>query len=95
MEESFKNIFLLSKFKYGSCYYCFGYCKIKDDHIYEEYIQNDPAIENIPDNIKLINDYIDNGMTAICPHCGIDSIFPGILSKDELKKLHEYWFVSK
>jgi hypothetical protein len=40
-----------------------------------------------------IND--SDGKTAVCPHCGIDSVLPGNrveLSKDFLKKMHEVWF---
>ena len=35
------------------------------------------------------------GKTAVCPHCGIDSVLPGnrvTLSKDYLEKMHKVWF---
>ena len=43
-----------------------------------------------------ILDYVDNGQTALCPKCGIDSVigsaaaFP--LTKEFLDEMHRYWF---
>ena len=43
-----------------------------------------------------IKDYIDNGKTALCPHCTIDSILPDAidepLSDEIVAQMHEYWF---
>jgi len=45
---------------------------------------------------KLIVDWCDNGQTAICPFCGIDSIiydnkiYP--ISKEFLELMKKYWF---
>lgn len=45
---------------------------------------------------KLIKDWCDNGETAICPFCGIDSIiydnkfYP--VEKSFLEKMKKYWF---
>lgn len=43
-----------------------------------------------------IDEWIDKGDTALCPHCGIDSVigseskFP--ITKDFLKKMSDHWF---
>lgn len=41
-------------------------------------------------------DYSDNGQTAICPKCGIDSILPDsieeTLNADTIAEMNEYWF---
>lgn len=43
-----------------------------------------------------IRDYMDNGQTAICPKCGIDSIIPDSIEEavDEniILQMNEYWF---
>ncbi len=45
---------------------------------------------------KEIVDWIDNGETALCPHCSIDAVigessgFP--ITKEFLEKMHEHWF---
>ena len=44
-----------------------------------------------------IDDWCDDGKTAICPNCGIDSVigdasgFP-VASEDFLKLMAQYWF---
>ena len=44
----------------------------------------------------LIKDFADNGQTAICPKCGIDSILPGsieeVASEHIISEMNEYWF---
>lgn len=48
------------------------------------------CIEIIPgDNIS---DTCDNGSTALCPKCGIDSLLPGITDRALLSKACEMWF---
>jgi hypothetical protein len=45
---------------------------------------------------KDINKYYDNGMTALCPKCGIDSVigsksgYP--INLEILQKMHHCWF---
>lgn len=43
-----------------------------------------------------IKEYIDNGQTAICPNCGIDSIIPDSIEETVDKKIisemNAYWF---
>ncbi len=45
---------------------------------------------------KEITDWVDSGKTALCPHCGIDSViydtekYP--LTTAFLRKMHDYWF---
>lgn len=45
---------------------------------------------------KEIETYIDDGKTALCPKCGIDSILPnsaaGTVDEDTLKEMQKYWF---
>lgn len=37
-------------------------------------------------------EWVDNGLTAICPHCSIDSILDGNVEDETLNKMHVYWF---
>lgn len=43
-----------------------------------------------------IKDYIDNGQTALCPKCGIDSIIPDGIEEDVneeiVDEMNQYWF---
>ena len=45
---------------------------------------------------KEIKDWTDNGKTALCRHCGIDSVIPETdeypLTPEFLKKMRDYWF---
>jgi len=44
---------------------------------------------------KDIVEWCDGGRTALCPHCGIDSIIGSyrvVLSKEFLEDCHRYWF---
>lgn len=45
---------------------------------------------------KEIKDWTDNGKTALCGHCGIDSVIPDTeeypLTPEFLKKMRDYWF---
>lgn len=47
-------------------------------------------------NPNKILEWVDDGQTALCPFCGVDSIiydnktYP--LSKDFLEKMYKYWF---
>ena len=43
-----------------------------------------------------ITEWIDDGTTALCPHCGIDSVLPDSvdLSDEMLRAMHDYWFSS-
>ncbi|WP_226680024.1 cytoplasmic protein [Sutcliffiella horikoshii] len=47
-------------------------------------------------NPSLITEWIDQGQTAVCPHCGIDSVigessgFP--ITKEFLEKMNQAWF---
>ncbi len=47
-------------------------------------------------NPSLISEWIDHGHTALCPHCGIDSVigesagFP--ITKEFLENMHQKWF---
>ena len=43
-----------------------------------------------------VEEYIDNGQTALCPRCQIDAIIPDSIeeSVDEniIAEMNEYWF---
>jgi NTP pyrophosphatase (non-canonical NTP hydrolase) len=39
-----------------------------------------------------IFEWIDNGVTALCPKCGIDAVLPYNLGDTVLKQMHDYWF---
>lgn len=39
-----------------------------------------------------VNEYVDDGKTALCPVCGIDSVLPKEIDGDELQKIHDYYF---
>lgn len=39
-----------------------------------------------------IKEWTDWQQTAICPHCSIDSIIPGVIDKAVLAKVSEYYF---
>ena len=45
---------------------------------------------------KDIQEWIDDGATAMCPHCGIDSVIGSAsgfsMSLDFLRRMHEHWF---
>ncbi len=45
---------------------------------------------------KEITEWIDKGKTALCPHCGIDSLIPETagfpLTESFLAEMQAYWF---
>lgn len=45
---------------------------------------------------KYINDYIDNGVTALCPKCNVDSLIPDCIDEEITDKviydMNKYWF---
>ena len=47
-------------------------------------------------NPELIQEWIDNDQTAICPNCNIDSVLPQIeqlvITEKLLEDMHNYWF---
>ncbi len=47
-------------------------------------------------DISEISETTDNGKTAMCPKCGIDSVLPDSspfkLDKNTLTELNKYWF---
>jgi len=42
-----------------------------------------------------IDEWWDDGRTAVCPRCGIDSVLPGETNKEFLLEMYEYWFGNK
>ena len=78
--------------------------QLKKLHTYSSHNRNLVAVANkcycfycktISDSLE-IKDYADNGQTAICPKCGIDSIIPDSIEEtmDEktIAEMNEYWF---
>lgn len=45
--------------------------------------------------VSEIVNWTDESKTAICPKCSIDSVVPGVVDVEVLKKAHEYWFIPK
>jgi hypothetical protein len=46
-------------------------------------------------DVQEIDEWIDGGQTALCPHCGIDSVLPVIDGQPDVVFLwarHRYWF---
>lgn len=44
---------------------------------------------------KEIKEYTDQGETALCPRCNVDSVISGSaleLNKEKLKEIRVYWF---
>ncbi len=45
---------------------------------------------------KDIAEWVDDGKTALCPRCGIDSVIGSasgfVLTKEFLKEMNDYWF---
>ena len=39
-----------------------------------------------------VEEWTDEGTTALCPRCGIDSVLPSVNDTDVLKAAHERWF---
>lgn len=46
-------------------------------------------------NPKEIKEWTDKGQTAICPHCGIDSVITSCIQDEDLEMLHKYYFEEK
>jgi len=42
---------------------------------------------------KNIENWADDGETALCPDCGVDSLIPAMIPHDITKQLKEHWFV--
>lgn len=40
----------------------------------------------------LVNEWIDDAQTALCPYCKIDSVLAEPESEEFLRKMCEYWF---
>ena len=38
-----------------------------------------------------ITEWTDEGQTALCPYCGVDSVIPNP-TEENLKELHKYYF---
>jgi len=39
--------------------------------------------------------WTDNGETALCPKCGLDTVIPGIVHADTIDEIREYWLGEK
>ena len=45
-------------------------------------------------NKEQITQWTDQGQTAICPLCSVDSVLPEHLDENLLKEINKYWFGS-
>ena len=43
-------------------------------------------------NFKEVTEFVDDGQTALCPNCGIDSLVSGITSREALEVLSNRYF---
>jgi len=43
-------------------------------------------------DVEEVTEFVDNGTTALCPHCGVDSIIPGTVNKFFLEKAYQKYF---
>jgi hypothetical protein len=41
-----------------------------------------------------ITDWIDSAQTALCPHCGVDALLPGLMAHETLVAMCEKWFTN-
>lgn len=39
-----------------------------------------------------VKEWVDQDNTALCPHCGIDSVLPEVTDTAFLSAAHEHWF---
>lgn len=83
--------------------------KREDDKIHELSYENEKILKEVKNcacfycykryDVSEINEWIDddNGLTAQCPHCKVDSVIPAIIegrevSDEDLKLMNEQWF---
>ena len=45
--------------------------------------------------VSEVTDFVDNGITALCPNCDIDAILPGVTSIPFLEAACERWFTGE
>lgn len=78
-----RNRDLLARSERAACFYC---QRTFDPREIEDWIDG-PQIET---------GELDDGVTALCPHCGIDAVLPSAapieLSERLLAEMHEHWF---
>jgi len=46
--------------------------------------------------LRNVKEWVDDGQTALCPNCDIDSVLPddGTLTLNDLIAMHHHWFCS-
>ena len=80
---SSNNRSLLAKSKLAGCFYC-------------GVIYDANSIQDWVDGKQIESGELDDGVTALCARCGIDSVLPDAapISLDEklLAEMHEHWF---
>jgi len=42
--------------------------------------------------VEEVVDWLDDELTGMCPHCGIDSLLPGEVSDELLSAMKKKWF---
>lgn len=43
---------------------------------------------------RTVVEFVDDRDTAVCPHCGIDSVLPGVDDRYLLAQGHVHWFTA-
>lgn len=45
---------------------------------------------------RMVNEYIDDNQTALCPYCHVDTLIPDsidqLIDDEAIEKMHKYWF---
>jgi hypothetical protein len=42
-----------------------------------------------------VDEWTDDGETALCPRCNIDAVMPGVTEPENLQAAHVHWFYAK
>jgi hypothetical protein len=80
---SSNNRELLSKSDLAGCFYCGS-------------IFSPREIQDWVDGKQVESGDLEDGVTALCPRCGIDSVLPATaaitLTEELLTEMHDHWF---
>lgn len=80
---SSRNRDLLSRSNRAGCFYC-------------QTLFDPKEIEDWIDGRQVETGELSDGVTALCPRCGIDAVLPSAapiqLSEELLAEMHEHWF---
>ena len=80
---SSNNRELLAKSDLAGCFYCRNIFPARE-------------IQDWVDGKQVESGELDDGVTALCPRCGIDSVLPAAapitLNENLLAEMHDHWF---